>query len=987
MYRKIVMCLTVCVSFTVLSYSATAPGPNDYIIPGRILLFDGTLDGVRGAYQTFDNGINDGSCTQCQTDRELRFFHALSGTVMLLVREDGNSVNSIFELMQKFGIPVSGQYWAPYFESDKPEVNGVRNQHNTYQIPDDAPDINSMKNIIDASFIPEIEEIISELDSISDSPSDRFRIYISADELRIFYPSDYEFEEPLGPVEVDYAEVLLLKRFLTALKTQLEFRAAYDIYTSPGDKLFEKVYGGSFNINEDILLTHPEMLKVLPTLNDSNDGKAVLAQIRQDWIDFVNYYIDMVEYIRAEEDPQEDDFFYIDPNDEYLADEIENKLIILRDSLINDTLATFPWETTKTYDVYDVNSRYIGQLTLVYDITGINGESGSLIITDGNLAPSPWDVDWCGRTQTRLIEIDLEYYSQYQWGQGNFNGDLSEDGNTITNATFEYWGSSSGTIYNLSGQAVDIEVQDVNIDLNPIFGSTARYPNPVNPRDLFPEFDQWNGSLPGTVGHGLGDDPTLGGILPQTTQFDWQTEFDLQPGGLIYLSYLGSTPIAIDGNTTDWNGNQLIFNDISGDTEEGSNEVSGVDIKNLYMAYDKNYLYGAVETYDALRNDSENTYNISLSYSPGDSLYKLMISIYVYDNFAYGSLYYMDTDEWGWTGWQYITDFTVAAGQNAVEFKIPFNDIPDYLPGRFITIESEGWDQDWNWDGDDNDTHLRIGEVGPISGTVSYDGFKGDPIFVQAYTDPEDREESAVATTMITEPGPYTLEGIGIGWQGYVRAFTPFFGFENPFEVSAFQIQTATPVFMIFDDLSNIDISLNYPIELKNGISLQGQIDSETREVDWYYFDAVAGGTYTINLMPPIVAPYICIALYDRNARWELIGLDYWETQQIIWTCPESGRYYIEAEDDYYQPVGGTYQIQMTTDVTCPQADIACAKWVGVGDCQVDLYDLAVLVSHWLDSCSYPYWCDKADFDQSGSANFLDFNTLADEWMSMELRD
>jgi hypothetical protein len=238
---------------------------------------------------------------------------------------------------------------------------------------------------------------------------------------------------------------------------------------------------------------------------------------------------------------------------------------------------------------------------------------------------------------------------------------------------------------------------------------------------------------------------------------------------------------------------------------------------------------------------------------------------------------------------------------------------------------------------------------------------------------------------MITEPGPYTLEGIGLTWQIYVRAFTPLFGFENPFESGAFQIQAATPVFMTLEDLDDIDIALNYPIELKKNVSKAGEIDAETREVDWYYFDAVAGGTYTIHLTRG-TAPYACITLYDRDAESELVKLDWWQTQQIIWTCPESGRYYVEAANGYYQPSGGTYQIQMTSDITCPQADIASAKWVGVQDCTVNFYDLAVLVSHWLDNCSYPYWCDKADFNQSGSANFLDFNTLANEWMTMGIQ-
>jgi hypothetical protein len=975
--------LTVCIGFTALTASASEP--NDYIIPGRELLFDGSLSGIRAAYQIFDNGLNDGNCAECQTNRELKFFHALSKTAMLLVRDDGNSIDSIFELAQKFGINISGQYWAPYFRPSTLDFNEVRNQHNTYEIPKDAPNINDFRNILDTSFIPEIDSIIGDLNSISDTPANRFRIYLSADELRILYPSDYEFEEPLEPVEVDFGEVLLLKGILTDLKAQLEMKNAYDIYVEPGDKLFEKNYGGSLKFNEDVLLPHPQILKVLPTVHDSNNGAAILAQAANDLISSINYYLAMIDYIRSEEDWQGDDFLYIDPNDNYIVNGIENRLITLRDSRINDTVATLPMETTKTYDLYDVHSAYIGQLVLVYDFAGIEGYDGSLTFTDSNLAPTPWDVDWFGRGEddANRIEIDLEYDSQGQWRQGYFEGTISDDGNTITNGTFEYWGFSNGTVNNLSGNAVNIKVQDVNIDLNPIFGSTERYPNPVNPRDLLPVFDQWNYPLPGTVGHGLSDDPTLGGILPQTTQYDWQKEFGLQAGGLVYLDDIRPPKIiTIDGNVNDWDANQLVFNDISGDTEEDSNEVNGVDIKNVYMAFDRQNLYGAIETYDEI-GSGDRQYDLFLSYLPDseNSLYSINIRISRYGESIYGDLFYMDTDDYGWTYWQYISSFTAAAGPNAVEFKIPFDDMPDYLPGRYITVSSDGWTSDRSArDGDWNQTHLKIGRLGTISGTVNYNGFEGDPIFVQAFTDPEDPEESAVATVMITGPGPYTLEGIGVDWQGYIRAFTPLFGFDNPFEINALQVQTSTPVWMMFDDLDDVDITLNYPIELKKDIVRNGEIDSETREVDWYYFDVVASGTYTINLTRG-TAQYAHIAIYDRNARWELTGLDYWETQQIIWTCLASGRYYVEVENDYYQPAGGTYQIQMTSDITCPQADIADSQWVGVKDCKVDFYDLAAFVSRWLNSCSEPFWCEQADFNRTGSVNFSDFATLANEWL------
>jgi len=92
-----------------------------------------------------------------------------------------------------------------------------------------------------------------------------------------------------------------------------------------------------------------------------------------------------------------------------------------------------------------------------------------------------------------------------------------------------------------------------------------------------------------------------------------------------------------------------------------------------------------------------------------------------------------------------------------------------------------------------------------------------------------------------------------------------------------------------------------------------------------------------------------------------------------------SGRYYLKVKS--LGEFLGTYQIRMTSDVTCPPGDIANADWVGVRDCKVDFYDLAVLISHWLDSCSEPYWCDDSDFDESQLVNLVDFAVLADNWL------
>ena len=254
-------------SFSLMTWASDC---NYYTRVGRALMFDGTLPGMRLAYETFDNGLNDPGCPDCNTCRELKFLHAVTGTAMLIIRDDNGSVDSVFELLKQFDIEVFG-VWAPYFEPLGLDFDPALNQYDAYEIPAGAPDANEVRNIIDTSMIPEIEAIIADLNSISDSPGDRFRIFLEPEETRIFFHPNSPVINPgspdydpnsrfLRPLEVDYGEVLLLKGLLMALKVQLQAKIAYDLYIDANDMLIEKDYGDSFNMNADLLDPYPDLL-------------------------------------------------------------------------------------------------------------------------------------------------------------------------------------------------------------------------------------------------------------------------------------------------------------------------------------------------------------------------------------------------------------------------------------------------------------------------------------------------------------------------------------------------------------------------------------------------------------------------------------------------------------------------------------------------------------------------------------------------------
>ncbi|MHC4856942.1 MAG: dockerin type I domain-containing protein, partial [Planctomycetota bacterium] len=54
-------------------------------------------------------------------------------------------------------------------------------------------------------------------------------------------------------------------------------------------------------------------------------------------------------------------------------------------------------------------------------------------------------------------------------------------------------------------------------------------------------------------------------------------------------------------------------------------------------------------------------------------------------------------------------------------------------------------------------------------------------------------------------------------------------------------------------------------------------------------------------------------------------------------------------------------------------------------DDTVDLLDLSILTSEWLNTCEVPHHCNGADIDESGSVGMNDFSQLAGNWLAGSL--
>jgi hypothetical protein len=781
---------------------------NAYIVPGRQAMFEGTLSGLREAYQLFEAGKHSSICSG---DRELALLHALTRMTMWVARDDGNQIDSVLELAREFGITLSGDY-IKELNINPPPYPAAR--YGNFVMPAQTPHYNELKayfydelmpgleDFTAGLAIPEINAVIVELNSITESTNDRFRIFFSPSETGL-----------KGNLEVDYADVLLLKGVLYALKSHLETGNAYDTFIDPNDLIIEKLFAGNLKIGDDLLTLYPNLLKVLPTPGHPVDGKAILAQARQDMINGIDYYREAINYMLSEDDPQEDDFLSVDPRLYELKDKMDNELGALRNSLIAGTSITHATNITDTFSVIDSGSNNVGTLVLKYDAFGrVEGGQFDFVILDQMVSTS-WDIDNVTIDDFGFIaEMDLKT----DWGGAVLAGTISADRKKISNATFDYWGGYLGQATGLIANLTGTETENVRFNINPVFGSSPGYSTPVNPRDSLPEFGPWNNPKIGTFGKGLGNDATLGGILPLFTQQNWLSYLDLQPGGLIYLQevfnpmhrryYDGEKFYGI------WDSSQLVFTDPRGDAAEDSTLVRNVDIAGLYMGYDDDAIYGTIFLHNYIYpNEYDTDYELYLSYNPGNTntLGSIKLRISCSGDSGNGELSYLSA-EYGPPQWNYIDAFPVHVSQGGIDFKIPWNIMPDFLPGRFITLNSHGYNYDWETDaGERNSTYLQIGEVGRISGTIACDTatYKGDPIVIEAYTDSHDPKGTLVASTIIDGPGPYELTGVGLGWYGWIRASMPCHQFDVR-GIDTWQIESVTSVFVAAVDTPNIDLSL-----------------------------------------------------------------------------------------------------------------------------------------------------------------------------------
>ncbi|MBW2029762.1 MAG: hypothetical protein JRJ31_11890, partial [Deltaproteobacteria bacterium] len=282
----------------------------------------------------------------------------------------------------------------------------------------------------------------------------------------------------------------------------------------------------------------------------------------------------------------------------------------------------------------------------------------------------------------------------------------------------------------------------------------------------------------GTMGHGLGNDATLGGIFPDFTQDDWGLE-GISASGEISIPQ--ATINVQDGSVTDWKGINPVFQDVTGD---GDPSHSGSDLQNVYLVKDSRFLYGRMTLADGPPNTATQS-------NPWQALGYFVQFRARPDLFPGGLTVQVDYLDGNWRVqvWEgqeshqsqilstYTAGYAEAVG-NDLEWKVPLADLGS-ITGRFIATWTQ-WIPYSQEPIDENETCLQIGPLSSISGTLNVPAYDGTgPIYIGVYRsengafNPEDKNllgKEIIYPADYTSGMTYTVDGLPVGEEVFVTA-------------------------------------------------------------------------------------------------------------------------------------------------------------------------------------------------------------------------
>ena len=493
---------------------------------GRAKLLSRTVSGMLQAYDIFHQAMGDSGA---KNDAAINLCYAAARIANILLRDDGSS-NSLVSLAKEYGVTYTGDSFDP------DAVNFVQaklplDYQGNFVLPSDAPYTDNVRSFLATTLLQEVDGALANLAKITNTG---FKTIIPAAEVG----SDLN-------LEVDYGDVLLFRAGLKALKAAVLIATAYDLNVDP--RWLVAGYNSKAGTATALLGHLPDLLKRLPTTTTpTGNGLTQLNQAKSSLIEAINDYSAASAAIRGDTSHTSgaEELIEVDEcqlrTEQAFRDQITELKRSLQATQPASPVANLLMNQQESWDITDASdSTKIMRIKFGYD------RDEMLFETKGSNRFIAWwgDVDCVGGTGNSFILYlrfgEWIYDGVYGWSYCDGEAELRTT--TVTSSqvsgtySVTYYGSTpscSGTVNGSFSGTRQVSERRAKVNLNPLLAGSFSL------RDLLPEFDSYGMPVPGTVGHGLGNDATLGGsyisytkdnLEQPITQNYWTDLFAYQP--------------------------------------------------------------------------------------------------------------------------------------------------------------------------------------------------------------------------------------------------------------------------------------------------------------------------------------------------------------------------------------------------------------------------------------------------------------------------
>lgn len=276
-------------------YAQETDSAGDYVDQGRQKIEE---QDIKSANNYFSLALEQDS-----SHREANLYYSVT-RILVLAYENGFN-----NLLDRFGMGEEGRNLYNWTAELPQDANGE------ISLPTDSPRGSEVITALETTMLSEIDAALSNLEKLESTKSDYYNpIAVLTKEM---ISSDRK-------MEVDYGDVALYRSFLYLSKTLLLMLTNYDLNIDI-DNILSKIKKDTLNIKTDIIQAYPQLL------NRNQSGMSGAQALKSS----IDAYLAASNFIRNEQDPQEDDLvsFYA----EDLADEKEFRTVLtdVRTSLDN----------------------------------------------------------------------------------------------------------------------------------------------------------------------------------------------------------------------------------------------------------------------------------------------------------------------------------------------------------------------------------------------------------------------------------------------------------------------------------------------------------------------------------------------------------------------------------------------------------------------------------------------------------------------------